>query len=220
MTLWSWISRRRQWDVIRFYIEHVDKIIEVVDHAKKMIEFFLVKDLEGIKREWYEVFKYEKEADEVKRRILSELSRETFHPIDREELIRLVLTSDDVAAYAKGWSRRLSLIEPTNIPESTLIKLREMAENVHKSTLLMKNAAEKLLSNPKEVLNISNEIERLEEETDDIRHEVFKEILKYCEESKVSQCLMLKEVMDSIENSADKCEDVADTLRSIALLSI
>jgi len=130
------------------------------------------------------------------------------------------LTSDDVAAYAKGWSRRLSLIEPTNIPESTLIKLREMAENVHKSTLLMKNAAEKLLSNPKEALNISNEIERLEEETDDIRHEVFKEILKYCEESKVSQCLMLKEVMDSIENSADKCEDVADTLRSIALLSI
>ncbi len=41
-----------------------------------------------------------------------------------------------------------------------------------------------------------------------------------CEESKISQCLMLKEVMDSIENSADKCEDVADVLRSIALLSI
>lgn len=95
-----------------------------------------------------------------------------------------------------------------------------MAENVHKSTLLMKNAAEKLLVDPREVLNISNEIERLEEETDDIRHEVFKEILKYCEESKISRCLMLKEVMDSIENSADKCEDVADTLRSIALFYI
>lgn len=220
MTLWSWISRRRQWDVIRFYTEHVDKIIEVVNHAKKMIELSIVKDLEGIKNEWYEVFKYEKEADEVKRKILSELSREIFHPIDREELVRLVLTSDDVAAYAKGWSRRLSLIEPTNLPENILTKLREMAENVYKSTLLMKNAAEKLLINPKEVLTISNEIEKLEEETDDIRHEVFKDILKYCEESKISQCIMLKEVMDSIENSADKCEDVADTLRSIALLSI
>lgn len=220
MTLWSWISRRRQWDVIRFYIEHVDKIIEVVDHAKKMIELFIAKDLEGVKNEWSKVFKYEKEADEVKRKILSELSKEIFHPIDREELVRLVLTSDDVAAYAKGWSRRLSLIEPNDLPENILTKLREMAENVYKSTLLMKNAAEKLLVNPREVLNISNEIERFEEETDDIRHEVFKEILNYCEESKISQCLMLKEVMDSIENSADKCEDVADTLRSIALLSV
>ncbi len=220
MTLWSWISRRRQWDVVRFYIEHVDKIIEVVSHAKKMIEFFRVKDLEGVKNEWSEVFRYEREADEIKRRILSELSREIFHPIDREELVRLVLTSDDVAAYAKSWSRRLSLIEPTNLPESILAKLYEMAENVHKSTLLIKNAAEKLLVSPREVLNISNEIERLEEETDDVRHEVFKEILNYCEKSKISQCLMLKEVMDSIENSADKCEDVADTLRSIALLSI
>ncbi|MFN3268562.1 MAG: DUF47 domain-containing protein [Zestosphaera sp.] len=173
-----------------------------------------------VKNEWHEVFKYEKEADDVKRKILTELSREIFHPIDREELVRLVLTSDDVAAYAKGWGRRLSLIDPTNLPENTLTKLRKMAENVHKSTLLMKNAAEKLLINPKEVLNISNEIERLEEETDDIIHEVFKEILNYCEESKISQCLMLKEVMDSIENSADKCEDVADVLRSIALLSI
>lgn len=35
---------------------------------RKMIELFLAKDLEDVKNEWNEVFKYEKEADEVKRK--------------------------------------------------------------------------------------------------------------------------------------------------------
>lgn len=220
MSLWSWISRRRQWEVIRFYIEHVNKIIEVMDHAKKTIEFFSKNDVEKVGVEWGAVFKYEKEADDIKRRVLSELSREVFHPIDREELVRLALTSDDVAAFAKDWARRLTLMDPANVPKEILSKLYKMADNAYQATLLMRKAAEKLLTEPKEVLDIANEIERLEEETDDIRHDVFKDVLRYCEESKISQCIMVKEVMDSIENSMNKCEDVADTMRSIALLSI
>ncbi|MEM0015139.1 MAG: DUF47 family protein [Zestosphaera sp.] len=220
MTLWSWISRRRQWEVIRFYIEHVNKIIEVMDHAKKTIEFFSHNDVENVEKEWNAVFKYEKEADDIKRRVLSELCKEIFHPIDREELVRLALTSDDVAAYAKDWTRRLTLMDPAGIPRGILSKLYKMADNAHQASILMRKAAEKLLTDPKEVLEIANEIERLEEETDDVRHDVFKDILQYCEESKISQCIMIKEVMDSIENSMNKCEDVADTMRSIALLSV
>ncbi len=174
----------------------------------------------GVENEWTEVFKYEKEADDIKRKILSELSSEFFHPIDREDLIRLVLTSDDVAAYAKAWSRRLTLLNVGNVPQEILNKLFVMASKVHEATLLMKKAAEKLMLDPREVLELANKIEVLEEEVDDIRHEVFKDILNFCEQSKISQCLMVKEVMDSIENSADKCEDVADVLRSIALLSL
>ncbi len=219
MTLWSWVSKRRQLDVIKYYVEHVDKIISVIDHARRVIQCFTKMDLEGVKNEWNEVFRLEREADDIKRRILSELSREVFHPIDREELVRLVLTSDDVAAYAKGWSRRLLFIDPTNVPQEILAKLYRMAENVYQSTVLMKKSAERLIANPKEVLELANEIEKLEEETDDIRHDVFKDILNYCERSKISQCIMVKEVMDSIENSCDKCEDVADVLRSIALLA-
>ncbi|MGB9729148.1 MAG: DUF47 domain-containing protein [Thermoprotei archaeon] len=220
VTLWSWISRRRHGEVIQYYIQHVDRIINVTDHAKKIIEAFIQNNKKGVENEWSEVFKYEKEADDIKRKILSELSSEFFHPIDREDLIRLVLTSDDVAAYAKAWSRRLALLNIGNVPQEILNKLFVMASKVHEATLLMKKAAEKLILNPREVLELANKIEILEEEVDDIRHEVFKDILNFCEQSKISQCLMVKEVMDSIENSADKCEDVADVLRSIALLSL
>ncbi|MEM4601170.1 MAG: DUF47 family protein, partial [Sulfolobales archaeon] len=67
---------------------------------------------------------------------------------------------------------------------------------------------------------LANKVESLEEEVDDIRHEVFREVLKFCDSSRSSKCMLTKEIMDSIENAADRCEDVADVLRSIALLSI
>jgi predicted phosphate transport protein (TIGR00153 family) len=220
ITFWSWVSRRRHEEVIQYYIQHVDKIIKVTEHAKKIIEAFMQNDRKSAENEWSEVFRYEKEADDIKRQILSELSREIFHPIDREDIIRLVLTSDDIAAYAKAWSRRLILLSIGSIPQDILNKLFVMASKVHEATLIMRGASEKLMSNPKEVLELANKIEALEEEVDDIRHEVFKDILNFCEQTKISQCLMAKEVMDSIENSADKCEDVADVLRSIALLSL
>jgi len=50
--------------------------------------------------------------------------------------------------------------------------------------------------------------------------EALREILSTCNEVKTSTCLILKGIIDSIENAADKCEDVADILRSIVLLNL
>jgi len=50
--------------------------------------------------------------------------------------------------------------------------------------------------------------------------EVLREIPSICSEVKISICPVLREVIDSIENAADKCEDVADILRSIVLLNL
>ncbi|MBS7621781.1 DUF47 family protein, partial [Candidatus Bathyarchaeota archaeon] len=42
-----------------------------------------------------------------KEEIISEISRGPFHPIDREDIIELVLTIDDIAANLKSASRKL-----------------------------------------------------------------------------------------------------------------
>jgi uncharacterized protein Yka (UPF0111/DUF47 family) len=80
-------------------------------------------------------------------------------------------------------------------------------------------AIEKLVEEPRAVLELANEIERIEEEVDDMRIEVFNEIIQLCDKVGTSFCILSKELMDSVENAADKCEDVADTLRSLALLT-
>jgi predicted phosphate transport protein (TIGR00153 family) len=220
MSLWSWISRRRREDLLKFYVEHVDYVVRVVEESRKVIDELVAGNAELVATYWNSVFELERKADEVKRRILAELASEAFHPIDREEIVRLVLTTDDVAAYAKAWSRRAVLYLPERVPEGIGRAFREMAAKVEEAAKYVRRAVEYLPKDPRSVLEIANAIESLEEAVDDIRHDVFREILKYCERGRVSRCLLLKEIMDSIENAADRCEDVADVLRGIALLGI
>jgi len=61
-----------------------------------------------MENQWRIVFESERKADDIKRRIIRELSEEFVHPIDREELIRLILATDDIATFAKEASRMAS----------------------------------------------------------------------------------------------------------------
>jgi predicted phosphate transport protein (TIGR00153 family) len=203
-------------------IEHISKVASVVNYAVKVLEAYASGNAPEASTWWNEVFKAEKEADDIKRKLIAELSSGVFHPIDRETILRLVLGSDDIAAYAKAWSRRTMLMIPLQgrLPDSTATKLVNMGKKVLEATKLVKMAIEKLVEEPRAVLGLANEIERIEEEVDDIRIDVFNEIIQLCDKVNTSFCILSKELMDSVENAADKCEDVADILRSLALLMI
>lgn len=220
MSFWVWMSGRRRKEVLSLYIEHVTEIEKVIESSRGVIEELVKGNADLVAKFWSEVFESERRADDLKRRILAELASEVFHPIDREEIVRLVLRTDDIAAYAKAWSRRVLLYLPDRPPQDIGRVLYEMATKVYEAVKYIKQVAEVLTSNPKTALELANKIESLEEEVDDLRHEVFKEILKFCDSSRTSRCLLAKEIMDSIENAADRCEDVADVLRGIALLSL
>ncbi len=67
---------------------------------------------------------------------------------------------------------------------------------------------------------VTNEVERMEEEIDDFRVSLVEKILKFGDTAKsISAWLMLKEAVENMEDVADRSEDVADVIRSIAILS-
>ncbi len=215
---WSWIARTRQREIIEMYNKHIDKIIETVEHCLKMLEYYKVRDIGNTKKEYEIVFEKEKEADDIKRQIIAELSKELFHPIDREELLRMILTTDDIAAYVKAMSRRLLLIINEEIDEEIIEDLMRMNARILDATRLIKEAARKLIENPKKALELADDIERLEEEVDEIRMEALEKVMRFCDKTKNSLCIISKDLVDSLENASDRCEDTADVIRSIALL--
>uniref|UniRef100_A0A7C2ZRP2 DUF47 family protein n=1 Tax=Ignisphaera aggregans TaxID=334771 RepID=A0A7C2ZRP2_9CREN len=154
-----------------------------------------------------------------KRAILFELNKGALHPIDREEIIRLISVTDDIADYAKAWSRRAVLYSPNKLPPEIGSKLCTMASKALDAANLIKLAIEALPSDPSKALELADKIESIEEEVDDIRHGLFDDILKFCDTSKPSLCILAKELMDSIENATDKCENVGDLIRRLAVLS-
>ncbi len=215
---WAWISRRVEAKVIERALKHASKIIDVAEASYKLFQEFKAGSADKVKETYNIVHQLEKEADEIKRAILKELSRGFIHPIDREELVRLVLINDDIAAYLKAAARRASLVEPNEITEVIRDYIARMVEKVVESTKLLKKAIEALVNNPVGALELADSVERLEEEVDEIRIEALAEVLKFCDEAKPSACMIAKEIVDSVENSEDRCEDSADVIRSIVVL--
>lgn len=219
-TTWTWVSRRRQRAIIAMCMEHVSKVIETITFLSEMLEHYDRGEFKEAKESYERVYDKEKEADDVKRKIISELSKGVFHPMDREDLIRLTLTLDDIAAYIKAAGRRLLITEPMNIPKNIFSTLKTMTVKAKEAAELIKNAVMELYENPKRALEIADNVERIEEEVDDIRIKGLEETLKWCQTVDIVSCMTVKETIDSLENAVDKCEDVADVIRSIALLTL
>jgi len=83
----------------------------------------------------------------------------------------------------------------------------------------MRDAFVQLLEDPEGAIEATHEVEKMEEEIDDYRVALVEKILRHGDEAKsISSWLMLKEAVENMEDVADRSEDVADVIRSIAIL--
>ncbi len=220
VTTWSWISTRVEKEALRSLINHLTLILEVGKSTLNFFKCFKDDDVECVKKSFTEIFNYEREADNVKKRIFEELSKGFIHPIDRDEIMRLVLVADDIAAYLKAATRRASLINSRMVDYEIKLYSLIMSEKVLQAIKLLIDAVSNLHVDANKSLMIANDIERIEEEVDEIRLKALERALKFCDHSEISLCLITKEVIDSLENSSDRCEDSADVIRVIAIMRI
>jgi predicted phosphate transport protein (TIGR00153 family) len=218
MGFWEWLASRREREVLKLYDQHIDEITKVTNSVNNLLTAFRDGDKSLMENEWRIIFESERKADDIKRRIIRELSEEFVHPIDREELIRLILATDDIATFAKEASR-MALLYNGKPPLDVAQVLLDIITRINESVMLIKDAASYLSIDKKKTLEISDKIERLEEEVDDLRHKGLSIILARCNETGIPNCLLLKDILEYLENSADKTEDVADELRSIAVFT-
>jgi len=218
-SLFAWLGRRRERKALERAEEHMKSVVETVKALKDTVYAFCQGDWEGVRKGFERIFTAEARADDLKRSIIREVSSQAFHPIDREEIVRLILTMDDIASNAKGAGARITFmslrVEDEGVVEG-LIKMAnglvEVAEETFKAVRL-------IVDRPEEALEVANRVEELEERIDDIRRELLRRILSIGDVLGPSRLVCLKDVVDSMENVADRCEDTADLIRSLAVLS-
>lgn len=195
---------------------HFDKVLELAESFRSCIASYADGKLEEASSRYETIFKLERQADDEKEKILSEVSRGPFHPIDREDIIRLILTMDDIAANLKSASRKLLYTDPSETPEEIRRDMVKLADLLVEIVLRLGKTLEALIKGSEETLKLADSVERKEEEIDEFRHDLIAKILRWGDSSgKLSNILMIKEVIENIEAASDKAEDVADLIRSI-----
>ena len=211
-----WIGKQREKDILRLSEKHLRKIISLAIALKDFIQAFSACSTESMEKIFKEIFRLEREADDEKENIIVELSKGPFHPMDREDIIRLVLTVDDVAANIKAASTKLLYVNPSNVPDNVRKDMAELVNMVYGIVMSFGDALQGLIVGSKDVLKLAENVERKEEAIDEFRVVLMARILEWGEQSqRISALLMLKEAVENLESASDCTEDAANIIRGI-----
>jgi predicted phosphate transport protein (TIGR00153 family) len=214
-----WMGRHEEKAIISICDKHLDKIFSIVNKFKIFTDIYCSGDVEEATKLSKEIAALEREADEIKEEVIDNLMGSTLHPMDQDEIIRLILTSDDIAAQLKSATRKLLFSHAADIPEIVKSGLRQMVNTLIEEAAALMETKAALQNNRNDVIAKAEKTERLEEVIDDLRVDLLAQILDWGDKAThIRDWLMIKEAVENIEMSSDKVEDTADVIRAIAIL--
>jgi predicted phosphate transport protein (TIGR00153 family) len=155
----------------------------------------------------------EHETDTITHRCVEALHKTFITPIDRDSIHRLITRMDDVMDYVEAASERIELYELTVMTND----VRDLADVLHRSAQQVEAAVRGLrtLSGPQATLKLCVDINRLENECDQILRRSVARLFK--EEKDPIIVIKWKEVYENLENASDRCEDVANIIEGVIL---
>jgi predicted phosphate transport protein (TIGR00153 family) len=131
------------------------------------------------------------------------------------ELVRAV---DWIADWSREAGRILVIIPFESSPEEMKSSVIEMCKACVACVTNLARCIKVLPDNPKEAIELANEVEMLEEDIDDL-YSITRRHLANLDFPDFSPgaLILLNEFLDSIETVADWCENSADLVRAIAV---
>jgi predicted phosphate transport protein (TIGR00153 family) len=154
----------------------------------------------------------EHRGDKAIHAIMTKLNQSFITPFDREDIHHLASSLDDVLDYMNTAATRLvmyKIAQPTaaaaELAGILVLQSEELARGV---SLLEKNG---------HVMKHCDEINRLEDEADQISRKAIGELFEY--EKDPIQLIKMKELYEVLETATDKAEDAANVLEAIVLKS-
>jgi len=215
----KWFGRRREVKALNLMEKHLANVVSATEDLERALEAAVRKDEADMMACVRRVAEAEREADRLRRAIMDALATEIIPPTDREDLMHLVKRMDMIADWSREATRVLEALPLAEVPEEILEECLKMSRGVKECAYAVRRAILKLMENPHEALKEADRVERLEERVDSLYREarkVFASLRPGC--PSVSVLILLRDLMDAIENVADWCEDTCDQIRVIAVV--
>ncbi len=174
---------------------------DMLDHFEQAPR--LVKKLESL----------EHEGDRITHDLFAELNRTFVTPLDREDIHALASAIDTIMDQIEAAADTMVLYgvdAPTDQAKLLADIIVDSTEQIFQAIQLLRGR-----HNLREILVNCVEINRLENEADEVRRQVLAGLFK--EEPDVIKLIKWKEIYELLERATDECEDVADVLQGIVL---
>jgi len=213
----KWFATRRRTKILELAYRQITLSIDTVADLERAVRDASKKKGEEAKKSIERLFATEVEIDNLRRTVFEESTRGNLPAKDREDLMHLVKRLDVMADHVKDSARSVLILLETEVPEEIWESYVKIVENLVKCASTLRKAIEKLGIQPLEAKKLAQEVDKIEGVIDEEYLNSKSLLIKYGSKIDSATLLILKDLLESMENVADTCDDTADYVRVLAV---
>ncbi|MBC6971286.1 DUF47 domain-containing protein [Bacillus sp. Xin] len=194
------------------FTNHLSNISLNLNESANYFADYKLKNVNDLKVFSEKMKKYESEGDSLVHEVTKDLHNAFITSIEREDILSLTLSMDDVL---DGLEHTAALFEMYSIVNADNYML-EFVDAIRNCTAEIVAAVDMLAT--KKLLNMRDhaiKIKELESKCDEVLRESIKNL--FANEKDPIRIIQYKEIYEELENIADFCQNVANTLESIIM---
>lgn len=209
------MGKEKEEAILELTRKNIDKACDVVSLLKDVVKAFSDCNLDKVNEIATKMKQLEEESDEITKKIALELTTGIILPVDRQDLLALAHDLDDIADWAEECARIIKESPFCVISEKLKPDLQNLTDATVQTVNKLREALFTMRSSMKKAIELTYEVNKLEEKVDDLELKLRKDLLQ--SESDIKVILTVKDLVAAIENVADAAEDTSDRARIIAM---
>jgi len=196
--------------------DHLRKVVDIARKVPQMVDLFIKGDLESARQLFLNIRKAEDEVDTARRAVSKELAEIGAILTSREDFLRFTNLASEIADYCEGITFRLLEImeRKWKVPDNIKEGLVKLSDAFLETVLRLRETVLTLNYGPSKALEKAKEVEVAERTADDIYRELELKLLE--SQLEIPVLILLRDVIQLMEDGADKAEDSADAARILS----
>jgi len=196
--------------------DEINRILNASRELGTLTDSLMKKDKKAIKSTLEQISTIEEEVENLRRKITREVADVGGLIMNRENLLNTAYTMDEIAGYITGIAFKLSNVKITTLKSSKLDKdIAELISLVVDEVYKLNEIIRSLNTNTANAIELAQETQTIEREIDIKYRDATIKLLNEVKDPK--ELLLIKDVIEGIEEMSDKCQRVSDSFILLAL---
>jgi len=210
----EWHIRRTILDICQ---DHIRKVLDAVRELTNMVFAFSKRDFKNLDDHFSQIKRLKAEAAEQRQTLLGELANVGMLLLNREDFLRLAVQIGEIVDYCEGAAYRIIYMvskKPT-ISDEIRGSLFNLSKNVLKTVTNLRETIFALNYGSSRTISMAKNVEIAEYVVDEIFRDIEVKIIDA--KMDLGTTLILRDLVNFLEDIADKAEDASDSTRILAL---
>lgn len=196
--------------------DEISRILHASRELATVPDMMIKRDKKGIKAAIEQISSIEEDVENLRRKITREVADVGGLIMNRENLLNTAYTMDEIAGYITGISFKLSNVKVSTLKSTKLDKdITALIELVVDQVYKLNEIIRSLTTNTASAIELAQETQTIEREIDIKYRDATIKLLS--EVSNTKEIMLIKDVIEGIEEMADKCQRVSDSFILLAL---